>query len=428
VTLLLIRGGRIVDPGSKRDGVFDIVVDEGRIARIGEKLDAGKARVFDATGLLVFPGFIDLHVHLREPGFEYKESISSGAEAAAAGGFTAVCAMANTSPVNDHRTVTRWIADRSKEVGLARVYPIGAVTKGLKGEELAEFGEMKEGGAVAVSDDGHWVADASVMRRALEYARLFDLPVASHAEDLTLSLKGSMNEGRISTRLGLSAQPAEAESTAVARDIALCALADSRLHLCHLSSGRSIELVRDAKRRGLRVTCEVTPHHLFLTDEAVAQSEFSTDTKMNPPLRTKADIEALIEGIRDGSVDAVATDHAPHHADEKAVDYESAPFGIIGLETAASLFFTKLVLPGLIPIARMAEVFSTGPARVFSLPGGTILEGAPADLTLLDPECEFTVDPRTFRSRSRNTPFAGWKLRGVPAATFVSGKEVYRRT
>ena len=424
---LLIRGGRVVDPVSKRDGVFDVAVEEGRIVRVGEKLDPGGGAVFDANGLLVFPGFIDLHVHLREPGFEYKESISSGAEAAAAGGFTAVCAMPNTSPVNDHRTVTRWIADRSREVGLARVYPIGAITKGLKGEELAEFGEMQEGGAVAVSDDGHWVADASVMRRALEYARLFGLPVASHAEDKTLSLSGSMNEGRISTRLGLSAQPAEAESTAVARDIALCALADSRLHLCHLSSARSIELVRDAKRRGLRVTCEVTPHHLFLTDEAVAESDFSTSTKMNPPLRAKADVEALIEGLRDGTVDAVATDHAPHHEDEKAVDYESAPFGIIGLETAAALFFTKLVLPGRISASRMAEVFSAGPARVFSLPGGEIREGSPADLTLLDPESEWSVDPRAFRSRSRNSPFSGWRLRGATAATFVEGREVYRR-
>jgi dihydroorotase len=424
---LLIRGGRLIDPVARQDAVLDVRIEGERIARIGENLPDDGAEIFDAAGLLVFPGFIDLHVHLREPGFEYRESISSGTGAAAAGGFTAVCAMANTNPVNDHHTVTRWIVDRAREAGSTRVYPIGAITKGLRGEELAEFGEMKEAGAVAVSDDGKWVADGSVMRRALEYARLFDLPVATHAEDETLSARASMNEGAASTRLGLSAQPAEAESTAVARDIALCALAAGRLHVCHLSTPSSVALVREAKNRGLRVTCEVTPHHLFLTDDAVGQSGFSTNTKVNPPLRSAADTEALIEAIADGTVDAVATDHAPHHPDEKAVDYESAPFGIIGLETAVSLVFTKLVATGRISTARMVELFSAGPARAFSLPGGTLAEGAAADVTVFDPKAEFEVDPRIFRSRSRNSPFAGWKLRGRGAAAFVSGRETFRR-
>ena len=423
---LLLAGGRVVDPAAGRDGVSDVLIEDGRIARIGEGLAREGAEVLDAAGLLVCPGFIDLHVHLREPGFEYRESIASGAAAAAAGGFTAVCAMANTDPVNDHRTVTRWIADRSREAGGARVYPVGAITKGLKGEELAEFGEMKDAGAVAVSDDGRWVADSTLMRTALEYAKLFDLPVATHAEDASLSRRGAMNEGLVSTRLGLSAQPAEAESVAVSRDLALSELTGGRLHLCHVSAAKSLSSLREARSRGVRATCEVTPHHLFLTDEAVAESGFSTDTKMNPPLRTRADAEALAQAVADGTVDAVATDHAPHHADEKAVDYESAPFGVIGLETAVPLFYSRLVETGRVTVSRMVEVFSSGPARAFSLPGGTLLEGGPADVTLLDPRLEFEVDPRSFLSRSRNTPFAGWKLKCRPAATVVGGRVVFR--
>ncbi len=424
---VLIRGGRVVDPASSRDGAFDLLIEDGKLSRIGSDLPAGDAEVFDASGLLVLPGFIDLHVHLREPGFEYRESISSGTAAAASGGFTAVCAMANTSPVNDHHTVTRWIVDRAREAGSTRVYPVGAVTKGLRGEELAEFGEMKEAGAVAVSDDGKWVANGSVMRRALEYAGLFDLPVATHAEDETLSGRASMNEGAASTRLGLSAQPAEAESVAVARDIALCALASGRLHVCHLSAAASVELVREAKAKGRRVTCEVTPHHLFLTDREVGDSGFSTNTKVNPPLRSERDTEALVAALADGTIDAIATDHAPHHPDEKASDYESAPFGVIGLETAVSLVYTKLVLPGRISLARMVELFSSGPARAFSLPGGSLAEGGAADLTIFDPAASFDVEPRHLRSRSRNTPFSGWKLSGRAAATFVSGREIFRR-
>ena len=424
---LLLRGGRIVDPAAGRDGVADVLVEEGRISRIGERIDGRGAEVVDAAGKYVFPGFIDLHVHLREPGFEYKESIRSGTEAAAAGGFTAVCAMPNTDPVNDHRTVTRWIADRARESGFARVYPIGSITKGMRGEELSEFGEMKEAGAVAVSDDGRWVASGSVMRRALEYATLFDLPVATHAEDESLSGRGAMHEGRVSTRLGLSAQPGEAESIAIARDLALCELAAGRLHVCHVSTARSVALIREARARGVRVTCEATPHHLFLTDEEVERSGFSTHTKMNPPLRGARDVEALHDALRDGTIDAVATDHAPHHADEKAVDYESAPFGVIGLETAAALFHDRLVRTGRVTLGRMAELFTAGPARAFSLPGGTLAEGSDADVTLFDPAAVLDVDPRTFRSRARNTPFAGARLTGAIAATFVAGREVYRR-
>lgn len=427
MTRLVVRGGRIVDPATGRDGIGDLLVEDGRIGRAAAGRESGEAEIFDASGLIVFPGFIDLHVHLREPGFEYKESIRTGAEAAAAGGFAAVCAMPNTDPVNDHRTVTAWIADRAREVGFARVYPIGAITKGMRGEELSEFGEMKEAGAVAVSDDGRWVASGSVMRRALEYATLFDLPVATHAEDETLSGRGAMNEGRVSTRLGLSAQPGEAESIAVARDLALCELAGGRLHVCHVSTARSVALIREAKARGVRVTCEATPHHLFLTDAEVARSGFSTSTKMNPPLRAERDVEALHAGLADGTIDAVATDHAPHHADEKAVDYESAPFGVIGLETAAALFHDRMIRTGVLPLARMAELFSAGPARAFSLTGGTLAEGAPADVTIFDPSAASEVDPRAFRSRARNTPFAGAKLAGAVAATFVGGREVYRR-
>jgi len=424
---LLLRGGRIVDPATRRDGTADVLLEEGRVSRIGERLDAAGAEVVDASGKLVLPGFIDLHVHLREPGFEYKESILSGGQAAAAGGFSAICAMANTEPVNDHRTVTRWIADRAREAGFARVYPIGAITKGMRGEELSEFGEMKEAGAVAVSDDGRWVANGSVMRRALEYATLFDLPVATHAEDESLSGRGAMNEGSVSTRLGLSAQPGEAEAIAVARDITLCELAGGRLHVCHVSTARSVALVREAKARGVRVTCEVTPHHLFLTDDEVARSQFSTSTKVNPPLRGARDVEALHAAILDGTIDAVATDHAPHHADEKAADYESAPFGMIGLETAASLFHDRLVRTGRVSLARMVELFSAGPARAFSLPGGSLAENGEGDLTIFDPAAVVEVDPRAFRSRARNTPFAGARLTGAVAATFVGGREVYRR-
>jgi dihydroorotase len=423
----ILRGGRVVDPASGRDEDNDVVLEAGRVAFVGKASEAVGAEVLDVGGLLVFPGFIDLHTHLREPGFEYKESIATGTAAAAAGGYAAVCAMANTQPVNDNRSVTRWIVDRAAEVGAARVYPVGAITAGMAGDALAEYGEMKDAGAVAVSDDGRWVGNGSMMRTALEYARLFDLPVATHAEDGSLSRGAAMNEGPVSTRLGLSAQPAEAEVVAVARDLALAELVGGRLHVCHVSSSKTLRLIRDARSRGTRVTCEVTPHHLLLTDRAVSESSFSTSTKVNPPLRGRLDLDALLEGLLDGTIDAVATDHAPHHADEKAVDYESAPFGIAGLETAAALFHTHFVATGRVSVSRMAELFSAGPARVFSLPGGTLAEGAPADVTVFDPAASWEVVPAEFRSRGRNTPFAGWKLTGRPALTIVGGRVVYRR-
>jgi dihydroorotase len=425
--IALIRGASVLTPGGGELEIRDVRIADGRIAEIGASLDAGGGEVIEARGRLLLPGFVDLHAHLREPGFEYKESIRTGSAAAAAGGFTAVCAMANTDPVNDNRSVTRWIVDRSRETGGARVHPIGAITRSLAGAAIAEFGEMKDAGAVAVSDDGHWVADGSVMRAALEYSRLFDLPVATHSEDRTLSRGAAMNEGAVATRLGLSAQPAEAEHTAIGRDLDLARLTGARLHVCHVSTARGLDRIREARRQGVRVTCEATPHHLLLTDAEVLRSGFSTHTKVNPPLRAPGDVEALVAGLADGTIDAIATDHAPHHEDEKAVDFESAPFGIAGLETAAALVHTRLVRTGVISLAKMVDLLSAGPCRAFSLPGGRIEQGADADLTLFDPEAEWTVLPSEFLSRARNTPFAGWRLTGRVDATLVAGRIVFRR-
>ena len=421
----LLAGGRVVDPAEGRDGIFDLLVDDGRIGEVGVRVDPAGAEVFDCRGKIVMPGAIDLHVHLREPGFEYKETIVTGVRAAAAGGFTAVCAMPNTDPVNDNRAVTRWMADRGAEAGGARLYPIGAITRGRAGVELAEYGDMKDAGAVAVSDDGSWVTRGDVMRTALTYARLIDLPVATHAEDETLSGRGAMTEGAVATRLGLSSQPPEAESIAVSRDLALAEKTGGRIHICHISTRRSIELVREARRRGVAVTCEVTPHHLFLTDDDVDRSGFDTATKMNPPLRSADDSAALVEALVDGTIDAIATDHAPHHDDEKAVDYESAPFGVAGLETALSLVHNFLVVPGRLPLSRFVELVSSGPARAFSLPGGRLRAGDPGDIVVFDPSRPWEVDARQFVSRGRNTPFSGWKLAGRPSATFVGGVPVF---
>ncbi len=422
---LWIRGGRIVDPASERDEVADLLIEGGVIAGVGRVSPAG-AEVLDASGLCVFPGFIDLHAHLREPGREYAETIASGLAAAAAGGFTAVCAMPNTDPVHDNRAVTEFLVARGRDAGGPRLHPIGAITKGQRGEELAEFGEMRDAGAVAVSDDGVWLASGSVLRRALEHASLFGLPVVQHAEDPTLSGRAPMHEGAVSTRLGLRAQPGAAEAAAVARDVLVAELAAGRLHLAHLSTARAIEIVRRARARGLAVTCEVTPHHLVLTDEEVARSGFSTRFKMNPPLREASDLEALAAALSDGTVDAIATDHAPHHEDEKAVDFDSAPFGVVGLETAAAVVHDRLVRPGRLALRRFAELFSSGPARVFGLPGGSLEPGMPADVTLFDPAARWTVEPASFRSLSRNTPFGGWELTGRPAATVVDGRIVWR--
>ena len=380
----------------------------------------------DASGLLVFPGFIDLHAHLREPGREYAETIASGAAAAAAGGFTAVCAMPNTDPANDGRSVTAFVAARGREAGSSRVYPIGALTRGRKGAELAEFGEMRSAGAVALSDDGDWLADGDVLRRALEHASLFDLPVVQHAEDRSLSRRAPMHEGAVAARLGLPGQPDAAEAAAVARDILIARLTRGHLHVAHVSTALSLAFVREAKARGIAVTCEVTPHHLTLTDEEVARSGYSTRFKMNPPLREAADVEALFEAIADGTVDAIATDHAPHHEDEKGVEFDGAPFGVVGLETAAAVVHDRFVASGRLPLRRFVELFSTGPARAFHLPGGTLVPGSPADVTLFDPARRWTVDPSRFVSLGRSTPFAGRELVGAPAGTIVGGSFVWR--
>ena len=427
MTDLLIRGGRLVDPAAGRDGAFDVALRDGAVAAVGERLSPDGAEVFDASGLLVFPGFIDLHAHLREPGREQAETIASGAAAAAAGGFTAVCAMPNTEPANDDRTVTAFVAARGSLAGMARVYPIGAISRRREGKELAEFGEMRSAGAVAVSDDGDWLADGDLLRRAIEHASLFGMPVVQHAEDRSLSRRAPMHEGAVSTRLGLAGQPDVAEAAAVARDLLIARLAGGRLHLAHVSTALAVESVRDAKARGSSVTCEVTPHHLTLTDEEVARSGYSTRYKMNPPLRERADVAALVDALADGTIDAIATDHAPHHEDEKEVEFDAAPFGVVGLETAVAVVYDRLVAPGRLGLARFAELFSAGPARAFGLPGGTLAPGSPGDVTLFDPRRRWTVDPARFVSLSRSTPFAGWDVVGAPAATVVGGRVVWRR-
>ncbi|HTO86037.1 MAG TPA: dihydroorotase [Thermoanaerobaculia bacterium] len=423
---LLIRGGRLVDPVAGKDGSFDVRIEEGRVTRVEPNLSADGAEVLDAKGLYVLPGFIDLHAHLREPGREYAETIVTGLRAAAAGGYTAVCVMPNTDPVADNRAIIEYIVSKGRGVGGTRLYPIGAITKGQRGEELAEFGEMQVAGTVAVSDDGRWLANGALLRRAFEHAGLFGLPVVQHSEDPTLSGGAPMHEGAVSTRLGLPAQPSIAEAAAVARDLLVAETVGGRLHIAHLSAARSLDLVREARGRGLALTCEVTPHHLVLTDEEVERSGFATNCKMNPPLREAADLEALVSGLADGSIDAIATDHAPHHEDEKSLDFETAPFGVVGLETAAAVVHDRLVVAGRLSLQRFAQLFSAGPARAFGLPGGTLAPGAPGDVTLFDPNARWTVDPASFRSLSRNTPFGGWNLTGRPAATIVGGRIAWR--
>ena len=419
---LLIKGGRIIDPSQRMDRTADLLIEHGLVKSIDDSITTEGVEIFDATGLVVAPGFIDLHVHLREPGDEYKETIASGAAAAVAGGFTSICAMPNTTPVNDNASVTRFIIDKAREAGLARVYPIGAITRESKGEELAEMAEMKAAGAVAVSDDGRPVMNNQVMRHAMEYARDHGLVVVDHCQDLNLAAGGVMHEGRYSTLLGLRGMSSAAEESHVARDIMLAELTGTRIHIAHLSTAGSVELVRRAKQENVAVTCEVTPHHLALTDAAVVG--FDTNTKMSPPLRSETDRAALIEGIRDGTIDAIATDHAPHHADEKMLDYDHAPSGVVGLETALGVALTVLHHSHGITLARVIEMLTIGPARAFSLPGGTFAPGSPADITVFDAASEWTVDPQHFKSKSRNTPFAGWKLAGRVVVTLVEGKRV----
>jgi dihydroorotase len=424
VTSILIRGGRVVDPSQELDGVLDVRLSGARIAELGEGLDPGDAEVIEADGLVVTPGLIDLHVHLREPGGEHKETIASGAASAAAGGFTTVVAMPNTDPPIDNPAAVGFVLAEGRRCGLTRVLPSGTITVGQKGEQLAEFGEMVDAGAVTITDDGRPVERAGVMRLALEYARTFDLPVAVHAEEIELSRGGVMNEGLVASRLGLAGIPNAAEDVMIARDLLLAELTGGRLHIQHVSTRRGVELIREAKARGIRVTAEATPHHFTLSDEAVGS--YRTDAKMNPPLRSEADRDAVREGVRDGTLDVIATDHAPHHYDEKEQAFDDAPFGIVGLETALALGVTELVERRLIDLSTLVERMSVAPARAFGLPGGTLARGFPADVTVFHPTEEWTVEPEAFLSMSKNTPFSGWSLRGRPRTTIVGGVVVWR--
>jgi dihydroorotase len=421
----LIKGGTIIDPSQGIEQTADLLIEDGRVLEIGEGLSDANAESFDATNLIVAPGFIDLHVHLREPGEEYKETIASGVRAAVAGGFTSICSMPNTKPVNDNASTTRYILEKAREANLANVYPVGAITRGSLGEELAEMAEMKAAGAVAVTDDGKPVMNAQVMRHAMEYARDHDLVVADHCQDLCLSAHGVMNEGKISTLLGLKGMSRIAEDSQVARDILLSESTGARIHIMHISTAQAVNLVREAKRKGLPVTCEVTPHHLALTDEQVIG--FNTNTKMNPPLRSEADRIALIEAVADGTIDAIATDHAPHHADEKMLEFDHAPFGVIGLETALGVCLQVLYHSGGVSLNRVIEMLTIGAAKVFSIPRGTLKKGAIADVTIFDPTQQWTVEPTQFKSKSRNTPYNGWALQGAVVATFIAGRKVYTR-
>jgi dihydroorotase len=423
----LLKGGRIVDPANGRDGEFDLLIDAGRIVRVGSGLSGDGAEIVEIpSGLVICPGLIDMHVHLREPGQEHKETVATGTAAAVAGGFTAVACMPNTSPVNDNAGVTGYILQKAAAANLARVYPIGAVSRGQKGEQLADIAELREAGCVAISDDGRPVATALLMRRALEYAGMFDMPVIEHCEEQTLKGDGVAHEGFQASTLGLRGIPAQAESIMALRDVSLAELTGGAVHVAHMSARQTLAAVRFGKSRGVRVTCEVTPHHFVLTDEMLAAPiAYDTNVKMNPPLREGADRDAMIEGIADGSVDVIATDHAPHHYDEKHVEFDQAPFGITGLETAVSLCLDRLVHTGVVTLSRLVELLAVNPARILRVAGGSLAEGAPADITILAPDLAVTVSSATMRSKSKNTPFNGWILRGGVAATIVGGRGVY---
>lgn len=422
---LLIANGYVIDPAQGINAGRNLLIEDNRIIGV---LDRGEpipedVQTFDATGLVVAPGFIDLHTHLREPGQEYKETIASGAAAAVAGGWTSVCAMPNTDPINDNPAVTRFMIEQGQTAQLANVFPIGAITKGSGGQELAEMGEMKNAGIVAVSDDGRPVPTASMMRRAMEYANGFDLTVVDHCQDKSLSAGGVMHEGRWSLILGLKGMPAAAEDVDAVRDCVLAKLTGAKVHLAHVSTIGALEAVRAAKNEGINVTCEVTPHHWTLTDEAV--QNYDTNTKMSPPLRSQDHVDAILAGMKDGTIDAIATDHAPHHLDEKGLEFDQAPFGITGLETAVGLAF-ELVQKGLIDLERVVEMCSTNPARIFGLTGrGSLKRDAFADITILDPQFEWTFDVTRSKSKSRNTPFHGRSMQGAAVATIVGGRLVY---
>jgi dihydroorotase len=427
----LIRGGRVIDPQNQVDDLMDIYVHQGKILDqlpVPNKRTSKSVsdfRVIPAEGLIITPGLIDMHTHLREPGFEYKETILTGVQAAVAGGFTAVACMANTLPVNDTQSVTDYILKKAKEARLARVFPIGAVSLGLKGEALAEYGELKSAGVVALSDDGHPVMNSQLMRRAMEYARAFDLPVISHCEDLFLSRPGVMNEGPTSTWLGLHGIPAAAEEVMVFRDIQLCQMTQTPLHIAHISTAGSVQLVREAKKKGLPVTTETAPHYFSLTEEAVVG--FDTQAKMNPPLRTKEDLLAIRKGLRDNTIDCIASDHAPHSPLEKEVEFDLAAMGIIGLETTLPLTL-NLVQQGILTLPQAVAKLTEGPARILKLSGfGRLQNSSPANLTIIDPDLGFQVDVRSFRSKSKNSPFQGWNMRGKAVLTMVEGRIVFNQ-
>jgi dihydroorotase len=424
---LLLKSVMLVDPKAGRHGVFDIRIDGGVVAKIGRDLPVDGADVVELpAGLVVTPGLIDIHVHLREPGQEHKETIATGTASAIRGGFTAVACMPNTDPVNDSASVTQFILKKAAEANLARVYPIGAVSMGSKGEQLTEIGDLHAAGCVAISDDGRPVATALLMRRALEYASMFDMPIIDHCEDPSLKGDGVAHEGAASSLLGLRGIPGAAESIMVERDISIAEMVGGHVHIAHMSARQSLRAVRAGKERGIRVTAEVTPHHFVLSDAALGErGGYDTNVKMNPPLREEADRLAMIEGLRDGSIDTIATDHAPHHADEKALEFDRAPFGIVGLETAIPLCMDRLVHAGVIGLPRLVELLATNPAQVLDLPGGTLVEGGPADITILAPDAPVTVRASALVSKSKNTPFDGWTLRGAAAATIVGGRALY---
>lgn len=424
---LLISNGHLIDPAANENTGMNVLIEDGKVTawlKAADGVPEG-AEVFDASGLLVAPGFIDLHVHLREPGQEHKETIASGCAAAAAGGWTSVCPMPNTNPVNDNAAITRYMIEQAEHAGLANVFPIGAITKSSDGAELAEMGEMKAAGAVAVSDDGRPVPNAGIMRRAMQYAKDFDLPVIDHCEDKSLSAGGVMHEGRVSLLLGLKGMPALAEEIDAVRDIILARETGAHIHIAHVSTKGAIEAVRRAKNEGINVTCEVTPHHFTLTDRSV--EGYDTNYKMAPPLRSEEHLEAVIEGIKDGTIDAIATDHAPHHHDEKALEFDRAPMGITGLETGVGLAFNELVHKGIIGLERLVELCSTNPARIFKLAGrGTLKPGSIADITIIDPDFVWTYRNADSRSKSRNSPFDGWEFTGRAVATIVGGRIVFQ--
>lgn len=422
---LLIKNGRVIDPAAGRDETADVLIQDGVVSAVGPNLDASGAELFDAAGLVVAPGFIDMHVHLREPGFEHAETIETGSRAAAAGGFTSVCPMPNTAPVNDNATVTSYIIERANRFAVTNVFPIGAITRNSAGEELAAIGSMKRAGVVAISDDGRPVMNARVMRRAMQTARSFALPVIDHCEDLHLSAGGDMHEGSESVKLGLRGIPSCSEEVMVARDILLAEFTGARFHVAHVSSRRSVGLVADAKARGLPVTCEATPHHIALADSDMRP--YDSDFKMKPPLRPRCDIAGVVDGIVSGAVDAIATDHAPHPGSEKMQEFEKCPFGVIGSETALAVALEVLLHSGKVGLSRLVELFTAAPARILGLNRGTLAPGVPADVTIFDTEVLWTYDVNRSFSKSRNSPFNGRQFRGGPVATIVSGAVVWRR-